>query len=113
MAEKQVPSLEGLIQPKGAARPDAVAQRGEVPALMPTAEPTSPARVLQSSLRASMAPPCPAPAEREPRAKSLTLRLSEAQYERLRRFAFDHRLSHQDILERAMVEFLDRHERGG
>jgi hypothetical protein len=45
------------------------------------------------------------------RAKSLTLRLSEGQYERLRRFAFEHRLSHQDIIERGLLEYLDREER--
>ena len=113
MAEKQVPSLDGLIQPKGTARPDALAQRGEAPVSMPAA-PTSPVRALQSGLQAAVAAESRlAPAEKEPRAKSLTLRLSEAQYERLRRFAFDRRLSHQDILERAMVEFLDRQERGG
>jgi hypothetical protein len=48
------------------------------------------------------------PVEREPRAKSLTLRLSETQYERLRRFAFEHRMSHQDIIERALMEYLNR-----
>src|SRR5215213_5188132 len=112
MAEKQVPSLDGLIQPKGAARPDALAQRGEAPVSMPAAEPTSPVRALQSGLQAAVAAPRLAPAEKEPRAKSLTLRLSEAQYERLRRFAFDRRLSHQDIIERALVEYLDQQDRG-
>ena len=51
------------------------------------------------------------PASREPRAKSLTLRLSETQYERLRRFAFEKRLSHQDIIESALIDHLDRQER--
>ena len=99
MADKNLPSLDGLIQTKGAPRPDALAQRGD-----------SPARVLQSNLQTSVAAP-PAPAAREPRAKSLTLRLSETQYERLRRFAFERRLSHQDIIERALVEYLERQER--
>jgi hypothetical protein len=100
MADKNLPSLDGLIQTKGAPRPDALAQRGD-----------SPARVLQTNLHTSVAAPVPAPAAREPRAKSLTLRLSETQYERLRRFAFDRRLSHQDIIERALVEYLERQER--
>ena len=117
MAEKNLPSLDGLIQTKGAPRPDALIQRVEAP---------SPARALQSELQAALpaamgapAPatppattPAPIPAaapEREPRAKSLTLRLSESQYERLRRFAFEHRLSHQDIIEAALMTHLDNH----
>jgi hypothetical protein len=116
MANKNIPSLDGLIQTKGAPRPDALAPRGE-----------SPVRDLQASLLATVSPSAPAaaqpavqptpvaspsPAGREPRAKSLTLRLSETQYERLRRFAFDRRLSHQDIIERALVDYLDQQERG-
>src|SRR4051794_37233122 len=100
MADKNLPSLDGLIQTKGAPRPDAMAQRGD-----------SPARVLQANLQTTVAAPAPTPPSREPRAKSLTLRLSETQYERLRRFAFDRRLSHQDIIERALVEYLERLER--
>jgi hypothetical protein len=99
MADKNASILEGLIQTKGAPRPDAMAQRGE-----------SPARALQAELRAVM-PSAPAETTgREPRAKSLTLRLSETQYERLRRFAFERRLSHQDIIERALIAYLDQHE---
>ncbi len=85
MAEKQIASLDGLIQTKGAARPE------------------NPVKALQANLHA-VAPP----GGREPRAKSLTLRLSESQYERLRQFAFERRLSHQDIIERALLEHLGR-----
>jgi hypothetical protein len=103
MADKRPVSLDGLIQTKGAARPDNLVQRVEAP---------SPARQAQEHLETALrSPPAtastPAPA-REPRAKSLTLRLSETQYERLRRFAFERRLSHQDIIERALIEYLDR-----
>ena len=95
MAEKTMPSLDGLIQTKGAARPDAIAQRVEA---------QSPARVLQATLHAVV----PSHGhEKEPRAKSLTLRLSEPQYERLRRFAFERRLSHQDIIERAVMMYTE------
>jgi hypothetical protein len=100
MADKNTVSLDGLIQTKGAPRPDAMAQRVE-----------SPAKALQANLEATITT-APAPAGREPRAKSLTLRLSETQYERLRRFAFERRLSHQDIIERALIDYLDRQERG-
>ena len=96
MADKRTPSLDGLIQTKGAPRPDTLVQRLEAP---------SPARMLQDELRAALPT---APLEREPRAKSLTLRLSETQYERLRRFAFDQRTSHQDIIERALMDYLSR-----
>jgi hypothetical protein len=110
---KNIPSLDGLIQTKGAARPDVMSQRGE-----------SPVRDLQVNLQAAVAAPAqaispaaqtppvvqPAPAAREPRAKSLTLRLSETQYERLRRYAFEQRLSHQDIIEGALMTLLDQKE---
>ena len=89
MNEKRTPSLDGLIQTKGASRPDS-----GVP---------GPARALQEGLRAAVAK-----AEREPRAKSLTLRLSASQYDRLRQFAFERRLSHQDIIEQALMEHLAR-----
>ena len=109
MAEKNAPSLDGLIQTKGAPRPDTMVQRVEAP---------SPVRALQAGLQAAITPaaaPQPAPVsvplEKEPRAKSLTLRLSETQYERLRRFAFERRQSHQDIIERALIEHLDREGR--
>jgi hypothetical protein len=114
MANKNIPSLDGLIQTKGAPRPDTMAQRGE-----------SPAREIQTHLQAAVTQPTPtpqaapqpaaatiaAPAGKEPRAKSLTLRLSETQYERLRRFAFEKRLSHQDIIESALLGYLDQQER--
>jgi hypothetical protein len=106
MVEKNIPSLDGLIQSKGAPRPDAMPQRGE-----------GPARTLQSDLVAKVTPPAassqPIPLSREPRAKSLTLRLSETQYERLRKFAFESRLSHQDIIEQALMTHLDQQARGG
>jgi hypothetical protein len=99
MVGKQTPSLEGLIQPKGASRPSDVPQRGEsaaapVPAsalAMPAA--SSPGRILSAI---------------EPRTKSLTLRLSEGQYQRLRRFAFDRGASHQDVIEAALMAHLDK-----
>ena len=113
MANKNIPSLDGLIQTKGASRPDAMTQRGD-----------SPARDMQANLQAAVSAPTPvaqpvtqthtaaqpAPASREPRAKSLTLRLSETQYERLRRYAFETRLSHQDIIEGALMGVLDQQQ---
>lgn len=44
----------------------------------------------------------------EPRPRALTLKLSERNYQRLRRYAFDHDLSHQAVLERALLDYLDR-----
>jgi hypothetical protein len=103
MADKQIPSLDGLIQPKGAARPDSVPQRAEA---------EGPARALQAALHSALPAAAPAmPLERQSRAKSLTLRLSEGHYERLRRFAFERRLSHQEIIERGLLEYLDRQDR--
>jgi hypothetical protein len=110
MANKNIPSLDGLIQTKGAPRPDTMSQRGD-----------SPAREIQTHLQAAVTQPAPAPQPvptasalatgKEPRAKSLTLRLSETQYDRLRRFAFERRLSHQDIIESALLGYLDQQER--
>lgn len=105
MSTKGVPSLDGFIQTKGASRPDAMQQRGAAePAPQSTPEPVSqPAPVaLQPGIpiRPAQAP--------EPRAKALTLRLSESQYQRLRRFAFDRGLSHQDVLEQALMDLLHK-----
>ena len=111
---KNIPSLDGLIQTKGTPRPDVMSQRGE-----------SPAREIQTHLQAAVTQPAlapqpapqPTPAAaavptgKEPRAKSLTLRLTETQYELLRRFAFERRLSHQDISESALLAYLDQQER--
>ena len=124
MANKNIPSLDGLIQTKGASRPDAMTQRGDSPArdmqanlqaavsaptpITPAAPPASVAHPVTQTHTAAQ----PAPASREPRAKSLTLRLSETQYEKLRRYAFQTRLSHQDIIEGALMAVLDQQGRG-
>jgi hypothetical protein len=103
MSAKSVPSLDGFIQTKGANRPDAMQQRGAsepIPQAVP--EPVSQPVVPQPSM-----PIRPAQAA-EPRAKALTLRLSESQYQRLRRFAFDRGLSHQDVLEQALMDLLTK-----
>ncbi len=106
MAGKQPPSLDGLIQAKGAPRPSDVPQRGEAPstpAAQPTAPPAAPAPV--SSLPTSSSRPG---SDAEPRTKSLTLRLSESRYQRLRRFAFDRDASHQEVIEAALMAYLER-----
>lgn len=84
------PSLAGLIQTKGAARPEGAAQRG--------AE-TAPAPIPAASVEAPAPPP-------EPRTKALTVKLRESDYQRLRRYAFDHSTTHQDVLEDALLAFL-------
>ena len=97
MSSKDAPSLEGFIQTKGASRPDAMQQRGtSQQAPEPeAAKPNVSVRPLQAQ---------------EPRAKALTLRLSENQYQRLRRFAFDRGMSHQDVLEQALMDLLGKAE---
>jgi hypothetical protein len=45
-------------------------------------------------------------------AQALTLHLSGAQHERLRRFAFERRLSYQEVVERALRAYLNQHELG-
>lgn len=105
MAGKQPPSLDGLIQTKGAPRPSDVPQRGEAasapaPASTPIPAPAQPAP----------APIARAASEAVPRTKSLTLRLSEARYQRLRRYAFERNASHQEVIEAALIAYLDREE---
>lgn len=101
MSGKQTPSLDGLIQSKGAARPDTMQQRGALSPPVPAATALAPAPAPAAS-------PAPEPTRStEPKSKALTLRLSESQYQRLRRFAFDRGLSHQDVIERALLDHLD------
>lgn len=72
-----------------------VARKGEAPR---PAEPPP-----RSALPAP--PPAPVPSGG---SKALTLKLTDADYERLRRFAFDNRTTHQAVIQRALLEFLDR-----
>lgn len=98
MTVKQMSSLDGLIQTKGAPRPSDVPQRGE------TAAPLAPTPPAASAPAPALRP---AP-DAELRTKSLTLRLSEARYQRLRRFAFDRSASHQEVIEAALIAYLER-----
>ena len=100
MAGKQPPSLDGLIQAKGAPRPSEVPQRGEA------SSPAAPAPALAAAV--PPAPPSRPASDAEPRTKSLTLRLSEPRYQRLRRFAFDRDASHQEVIEAALMAYLER-----
>lgn len=79
----------GLIQRKGEApRPP------EIPTATPApAAPAAPERA-----------PTPAPA---PGRVPLTVKLSSPDYERLRAYAFQNRRSHQDIIEKALLAYLD------
>lgn len=99
-SNKQPVTLDGLIQSKGAPRPSEVPQRGEAPAPATLAPPpAAPASSPASARPASDA---------EPRTKSLTLRLSESRYQRLRRFAFERGSSHQEVIEAALMAYLER-----
>lgn len=78
--------LSGLVAPKGsAARPAEQQQRA----------PTMPS------------PPAPSASPAGLGSKSLTLRLPEAEYERLRAHAFASRKTHQTILAEALKAYLD------
>jgi hypothetical protein len=103
MASKQPLSLDGLIQAKGAPRPSDVPQRGEAPAqVAPAPTPVAPAASAPST------GPSRATSDAEPRTKSLTLRLSEPRYQRLRRFAFERDASHQEVIEAALMAYLEK-----
>ena len=84
---------------KGAPRPSDVPQRGEAPS--PAAAPPAKTETV------SISPPRPG-SDAEPRTKSLTLRLSEVRYQRLRRFAFERDASHQEVIEAALMAYLER-----
>jgi hypothetical protein len=84
--------LGNLIHRKGeAVRPAEMPQRG---APAPEAPPTTPVRREG------------APAD-EPRAKSLTLKLSERNYDRLRECGHRNRKTHQALIEEALLRYLD------
>lgn len=105
MASKQPVSLDGLIQAKGAPRPSDLPQRGEgagAPAVASMTAPVTPVSEPPSSPASRLA------SDAEPRTKSLTLRLSEQRYQRLRRFAFDRNASHQEIIEAALIAYLEK-----
>lgn len=82
--------LGALIQTKGAAeRPVKIPQRGEPdqkPAAAPVATPEGEAAAK----------------------KSLTLKLSATQYKRLRAYSFANELSHQQVMETALMRYLDQ-----
>lgn len=99
-SNKQPVSLDGLIQSKGAPRPSEVPQRGEAP-VPATPVPTSVAPAPSAAVTRPAS-------DAEPRTKSLTLRLSEPRYQRLRRFAFERDASHQQVIEAALMAYLER-----
>ena len=78
--------LGALIQPKGkAARPAEVPQRGGL----------APAEAVQPV------------AEKQKKDKSLTVKLTNEQYKRLRVYSFTKEQSHQTVIETALMRFLD------
>lgn len=94
----------GMIAKKGdASRPAEQPQRAAEPVaeLAPTVPIAEPATPLSPA----------APSTSSMGSKSLTLRLPEAEYERLRAFAYQHRKTHQTILADALKAFLDAHTR--
>ena len=107
MADRKTsgPALDGLIQRKGAPRPTEAPQRGG----------NGDADAPSASNNSAATPPTPTslPQTAEAKTRALTLKLSETQYERLRRFAFDRRLTHQKVIEDALVEYLTRTALGG
>ena len=89
---KDRPQLGNLIQRKGeATRPVEMPQRGA-----PAPEAPTPAPVRREV----------APAD-ESRTKSLTLKLSERNYDRLRECRHRNRKTHQALIEEALLRYLD------
>lgn len=86
MARKPRGDLEGLVVPK-----------------TPAADPTPAGRSSPAA--------APTVAADRNRTRTLSLRLTETDYQRLRRFAFEAERTHQDVIETALREFLDREGR--
>ncbi len=87
--------LSGLVAPKGiAARPGESLQATPLPTSIPRPEPTHTPLVAAASTGTG--------------SKSLTLRLPDAEYERLRSHAFVSRKTHQTILAEALRQYLDK-----
>ena len=78
------PSLAGILQRKGTA--------------------TKPAEVPQRGAAAGATPAAPAA---KGKLRAMTLRLEEAEYQRLREFAFRRGLSHQTVMLDALRRHLD------
>lgn len=98
--------LSGLIAPKGAApRPSEQSASTTAPASVPPLPPSpDPVPVLRPVLPPVQATPIGTG------SKSLTLRLPDAEYERLRLRAFASRMTHQAILAEALRQYLDTAE---
>jgi len=91
--------LDGIVQRKGAApRPAEIPQRGEPAPIQPTA---SPEAALNPSAAAEPT------RSNKPKPTSLTLKLPPEKYERLRLYAFSKRLTHQEVMEKALMRYLD------
>jgi hypothetical protein len=91
--------LSDLVQRKGAApRPAEIPQRGDPAPAQPAASP-------EAAPNPSAAPE--PTRSNKPKPVSLTLKLSPEQYERLRIYAFSKRSSHQTVIEKALLRYLD------
>lgn len=85
--------LSGLVAPKGAA-----ARPSEAPQAAPASAPQPDPALTLSATAAPIGTG----------SKSLTLRLPDAEYERLRSHAFVTRKTHQTILAEALRQYLDK-----
>ena len=100
--------LSGLVAPKGAAArpgessPPAPAEVAPPPTAPKTAPDAMPVREQPAA-----SAPLPAAAPTGTGSKSLTLRLPDAEYERLRAHAYATRKSHQAILAEALRQYLE------
>lgn len=85
-----------------------IAKKGE--AARPTEQPQRAAAASSRSAPAKQPPAPPPPRPTSRGVKSLTLRLSDEDYERLRVYAFAQRATHQDVLAAALDEYLRSRE---
>jgi len=114
-------SMSGLARPKSNTldgpdnwiKPEAEAPRPE-PKAQPAAEP---ARAKPAPVKKEPVAPAPRPSTAPPPVgdvqqarHALTLRLTSDVYERLRDFAHPRRMKHQQVLENALTEYLDKYE---
>jgi hypothetical protein len=104
MARQAAAGLSGFIQRPGEARAAVGEQRGLLSAA--TVAPTAPVQSVTPPAPAVSSPSLPAVTKGQG-IRALTLRVDNELYDRLRRYAFDQELTHQEVLEAALRGYLE------
>ena len=104
MARQAAAGLSGFIQRPGEARAAVGEQRGLLSAA--TVAPTAPVQSVTPPAPAVSSPSLPAVTKGQG-IRALTLRVDNELYDRLRRYASEQELTHQEVLETALRGYLE------